>query len=164
MAETSYWITVFTSIAAFVAALAALVQARATTDAFELAIYLEFTKRYNAEEMAASIRQLVLWYKLDEKNFATIWRQNLKKDDPNALTLNTARRLISRYFFDIGGLYQSRLISYKLARILTANVGLEVFLMICEPMNDTLDPERNHLYSDTIKRIRASYSGGHDYN
>lgn len=107
--------------------------------------------------MADSLRRLVAWRKSRGSNFAKVWSDLYDAGDPEAKDLNRARRLVSRYFDDIGRLYDVGLISGKLARGLTATYGIQVFYEICEPMNNARNPTRLQVYSNHVRYLRHTY-------
>jgi hypothetical protein len=148
------------SLAALAAALGALLQARRTAQTNAAQLFLSFSARYNSQEMADAFRQLVKWRLSTGENFAMVWNQLRQKGDKEALSLNRARRLVSRYYYDVARLRQVGLINTKLARALLANNGLMVFYQVCEPLNDARHNNRERSYSQTLKKIRASYGEG----
>jgi len=151
----------FSSVVTAIAALGVFLQVKAAAKAHNGTLFLAFTERYNASEMAESLRALAIWgISHSNDSFAMEWVQNKARGDKPAMDLNGHRRFVSRYYFDVARLFQARLISREHARALLTNNGLNVFYLVCEPMNRAAHPSRVTTLSDTLRRLCRSYGDG----
>ncbi len=145
------------SFGALGAALAAFIQARKASETNAGQLFLSFSERYNSQEMADAFRMLVQWKTDMGKDFALAWEVERQKGDKRALDVNRARRLVSRYYYDVARLYDIGLIDKRLAHSLLGNNGLHVFYQVSEPMNDARHPDRERKYSKIIRFLRQEY-------
>ena len=150
--------TIFTSITVLSAVVAVFLsyrQIQKSQNAIESSVFLSFSDRYNSEEMAKSLRRLRDFYRKNQTDayFATKWNRNYIEKEPDAIELNLHRRKVTRYFMDVGRLYSSRLISKNLAKLILTTESSEIFLNICEPMNDARHSNRPKIVSNLVRAI-----------
>jgi len=145
------------SLAAVAAAFAAFMQASRTRETNTAQLFLSFSERYNSPEMAAAMRRLVKWRLEYKDNFAKVWEERRQMGDADAVELNAARRLVSRYYYDVARLHEVGLISSKFARALLSNNGLHVFYDICEPLNDARHHDRERRHAERLMRLLKHY-------
>ncbi len=139
---------------------ASLSQAKGVEKSTEATIFLSFSDRYNSDAMRDALRFLVGLYSQHESKFPGSVLDAFRDDEQMATRINDARRLVSRFYFDIARLYRAKLISRALAKALLANNGLNVFYKICEPLNELRDRERVRAYSKTLVRLVSRYNHG----
>ena len=151
---------VITAAGALAAAAAAFQQARSARYANEAQIFLAFSARYNDEAMANSLRLLVDWHRRNPDDFAEKYAHDLRVKNQAAIELNAARRTVSRYYTDLGRLFFGGLVTRRLARTVSANNGINVFFVICEPMNEAQHPQRDKTFAKALKKARRRYGKG----
>ena len=155
------------AVASLLTAVAAIVTAAATFAAIAAArrtylanLFVSFSDRYNTGEMRTALSDLARWYKAHPKDFALLWKQHLDRADENAVRLDAARRVVTGYFAEIGRLYHSGLISRLFASELSARWGVNVFSVVCDPMNRVAFPAATPDYSRSLLSVRRSYGDG----
>lgn len=157
LAAVTLAFTALAALAGVFAAAGALRQVRRVKDGTAAQVFLDFSDRYNSEEMAQAMRDLVAWYREQGPEFAENWNRLYEAGDERAKELNKARRRVSRYFDDVGRLYAVGLLSKRLARSLLSNYGIQVFYDICEPMSDARMPARMRKFSNLVRWLMPSY-------
>jgi hypothetical protein len=158
-------ISIILNLAALVAAVAAaaaaiftFMQARSAKSSLQAQVFLAFSDRYRDAKISEAITLLLDWYKQHPDDFAELWYRNFIKNEQEALKLEQARRMIGRFFSDIGRLYESGQISKKSAYSLLGHFGLDVYYNICYPMYKKLYGDNYPDYTMLLKNIRPRYS------
>ena len=119
-----------------------------------------FSERYNSNDMAHALRSLANWYRTTADSRVADWVRGKAACDPTAITLNNHRRLVSRFYFDAARLFELGLLNRRYAREVVSNNGLNVFYLVCEPMNVAVHPHRVARYSSTLRRLLKKYGTG----
>lgn len=161
LAPSWWWLgPAISAFAATAAALLSLIQINRSRLSHDAALFLNISSRYNSPEMAKALRELAAYKQKHPGDFAERWKSAYDRGDEEAKQLNESRRLVSRFFTDIGRLYEFRIIGKATARALSAFNGIHVFYEVCEPMNYIHDPKRDKAYSLALKRARRKYGRG----
>lgn len=159
-------IALITALGAIVAAMAAYAQASAVGESNRASFLIQYADRYSTQEMANALRLLSGWHwhhRHDASRFER-WALAKRNHDPDALELNKARRLVTRYYFDIATLYRLGLVKRGFARELMANNGLNVFYQVCEPLTRQGQPsDRFGANLQTLLQICKGYGDGTVY-
>lgn len=150
------------AIAALITTIANFLSAQAANDTNKGQFFLTFTERYNSKEMNDAIFRLVEQYKDTGAGpqFIADWIQKYRSGDASAVALEYDRRVVNRYFVNIAQLYEAKLISHRLAHLLSNFYGLNVFYKIVVPMNMELYGAMKPTYESTLRRVRAGYGDG----
>jgi len=160
---TPSWWWLGPAISAFgatAAAVLSLIQITRMRLAHDAELFLNVAGRYNSPEMATALRELAAYQKQNPSNFAERWKADYEAGVQSAKDLNEHRRLVSRFFTDIGRLYELKIIGKGTAGALSAFNGIHVFYDVCEPMNHAHDPKRDKTYVEALKRARTKYGRG----
>jgi len=148
-------------------ALAAVSQARSVAQGNIATFFVNYSARYSSEEMADALRLLAAWHnanKADKKRFET-WAAQKRQGADQALALNKARRMVSRFYYDVAELYALGLIKRRMAKRLIANNGLNVFYLVCDPMNRAYEPsDRFDSYCRTLRRLSGGFGNGNVFD
>lgn len=148
------------AVAATAAALLSLIQINRSRLSHDATLFLNISSRYNSPEMAKALRELAAYQHKYPEDFSERWKAAYDAGDEEAKQLNEFRRLVTRFFTDIGRLYEFRIIGKATARALSAFNGIAVFYEVCEPMNYVHDPKRDNTYALALKRVRKTYGRG----
>lgn len=156
-----------TSLFALFAVAAAFLQASAASDGNRAHLYVEFSERYTSEEMAKALVALSNWHhaRKDDPTRFVAWARAKRANDPGALELSRARRLVSRYYYDVAALHELGLIKRRFAHALLSSNGLNVFYLVCDPLNRAYQPEdRLNQHYRRLKRLRDKFGDGEIYD
>lgn len=129
------------AVAALGALLTALVnyhQGRIAARAHKAQIYLEFSARYNAPEIAVALQALVDWKRKHGDAFADIFHTKFQTQDPEAVQINFHRRTANAYFIDVANAYRAGVVSRPFAKLAIDHPGASVWRYIADPMSIAL--------------------------
>ena len=158
----SIFFTLLAAIAASFSAHAARKSAHASHEANRAKLFMDFSNRYNSEEMLSSLVLLTDYYKRNRSDFLKRWAADRENRDPEVKELDAALRNVGRYYLDIARLYDQNLVSEKMAHAMCAQRGINVFYKIWLPMSKTAKPK---LVSEdrcvsVHRKIRKQYDTG----
>jgi len=136
-------IAVLSALFAALAALANLQQARKTSHANEVQVYLGLSDHYGSQEMRTAISSLASFWRDNKENVSEAFRLEVENNPENASKLRGYCRLISSYFVDAARLYEAGFISQKLFKLLISHPGLNVFYEVAVPINLTKNIHHN---------------------
>ena len=128
-------------MATFGALLTALVnyhQGRTAARAHKAQIYLEFSARYNAPEIAVALQALVDWRRQHGEAFAQVFHDQFQTQAPAAVTINFHRRTANAYFLDVANAYRAGVVSRPFAKLAIDHPGASVWRYIAAPMSMAL--------------------------
>ena len=81
--------------------------------------------------------------------------------EPEAVEVNTARRIVARHFLNIAKLRKIDAIDPEAARLLADCYGLNVFYQVAAPLNRRIASDVDDFEELTrrLRKIRKSYAG-----
>jgi len=138
MLDGQAWASLFAAVAAVAALITALVnygQSKIAARANTAQLYIEFSRRYNAPEIAESLMALADWKKRYGAEFAAEFHHRFLAQEPEALKLNLHRRTLNRYFLDAARAYKAGVLNKTFARLAIDHPGAAVFRQIVVPLN-----------------------------
>jgi len=147
---------VLAALAAFGALLTALVnyhQGRTASRAHKAQIYLEFSARYNAPEIAIALQALVDWRRQHGEAFAEIFRVQFQAQDAAAVQINFHRRTANAYFVDVATAYRAGVVNRAFARLAIDHPGASVWRYIADPMSIALYENKTSDWLPTLLAI-----------
>jgi len=149
-----------TGIIALCAGVYAFTRDRITRKISLANLYVTFMDRYNDVQMYDSLMLLTDYYKEKPETFVERWHADRAKGGDRVEKLKVARRIVDRFYWDIAQLYDARLIKRKFARVLSAQWGVNVYFLICEPMIGPKPPKSEKNYYDIMRRVRTRFGEG----
>ena len=126
------------TLAALLTALVTYHQGRTAARAHKAQIYLEFSARYNAPEIAVALQALVDWRRQHGEAFAQIFHDRFQTQDPEAVMVNFHRRTANAYFIDVANAYRAGVVSRPFAKLAIDHPGASVWRYIADPMSIAL--------------------------
>lgn len=130
-----------TAIFAAWAAWEARKSAKASRDALDAQAVYAAMSEYFQPRMSVALRTLCSWSDRYGDHFATEWLQEFKKQTPEALAVDEAKRHIKGYFVKAARLYSASLIG-KEGLIAVAYVhGLNIFYDVVMPLDEAQNPD-----------------------
>ena len=144
------------AIAAVGALLTALVnygQGRIAARMHTAQLYLEFSARYNAPEIAAALTALADWRKKQGDNFAQVFHAKFLEQDAEAVQINFHRRTLNRYFLDVAQAYRARVLNKRFARLAADHPGAAIWRQVVVPMNMLQYQETDSATLRTLMRV-----------
>ncbi len=125
-------------------------------------VYLGMAARYDSPEMRDSCNALLGWKRQYGDAFADVWSAQMATREPEAVQVNTARRIVARHFLNIAKLRKIDAIDPEAARLLADCYGLNVFHQIAAPLNRRIASDVDDFEELTrrLRKIRKSYAGG----
>jgi len=125
-------------------------------------VYLAMAARYDAPEMRDACNKLLSWKRRHGDAFAEVWLEGMSAGADDALAVNTARRIVARYFLNIAKLRRINAIDHASARLLAECYGLNVFYQIAAPLNRLLATDVSDFEALTrrLRKIRRTYANG----
>jgi hypothetical protein len=113
--------------------------------------------------MGEALREVVLFYNSNKRDFAEIFGSEHSSQSELGITLNNSRGIVARYFKQIADMYQNRLIDTRLARMLCNFYGLNVYYQIVVPMGwartDVCHAQDVEIV-ETLKTLKPQYGDG----
>ena len=143
-------------VAALGALLTALVnyhQGRIAARAHKAQIYLEFSARYNAPEIAVALQALVDWRRKYGDAFAAVFHTKFQAQDAEAVQVNFHRRTANAYFIDVANAYRAGVVSRPFARLAIDHPGASVWRYIADPMSIALYENAKSDWLPTLLKI-----------
>jgi hypothetical protein len=131
-------LAVIATLGALLTALVNWRQGRIAARAHKAQLYLEFSARYNAPEIAAALQALVDWKRKYGEAFAETFRAKFEARDPEAIQINFHRRTANAYFIDVATAYRAGVVSRYFARLAIDHPGASVWRYIADPMSIAL--------------------------
>ena len=164
MENLAIWLSAFSAFFAAVAAIANLAQARKAAQSTEVDVYLQMSDKYASPEMRNAISTLVDFWK-DSKGDVVKYYNNEVASNPQAASgIRGHARYVSHYFVNIARLYEAKLISKHLFRILIYHPGLNIFYQVSVPLNITKNPNNDiATYVSVLKKVANRYGDGRIY-
>ncbi|MDR3525954.1 MAG: hypothetical protein P4L57_01655 [Rhizomicrobium sp.] len=135
---TAQTLAVVATLGALLTALVNYHQGRIAARAHKAQIYLEFSARYNAPEIAVALQALVDWRRQHGDAFAEIFRVQFQAQDPAAVQINFHRRTVNAYFIDVATAYRAGVVSRAFAKLAIDHPGASVWRYIADPMSIAL--------------------------
>ena len=125
-------------------------------------VYLGMAARYDSPEMRDSCNDLLAWKRQYGGSFAVEWSTRMAAREPDAIRVNTARRIVARHFLNIAKLRKIDAIDSESARLLADCYGLNVFYQIAAPLNRLIATDVDDFEELTLRlqKIRREYAGG----
>lgn len=125
-------------------------------------VYLGMAARYDSPEMRDSCNHLLAWRRQHGEAFAEVWSEQMARREPDAVQVNTARRIVARHFLNIAKLRKIDAIDSESARLLADCYGLNVFYQIAVPLNRRIASNVDDFEALTkrLRSIRKSYAKG----
>ena len=150
------------ALGAMAAALFSYLSIRHAKRAQQSSVYLGMAARYDSQEMRDSCNALLAWRRQYGDASAEVWSARMATREPDAVQVNTARRIVARHFLNIAKLRKIDAIDPEAARLLADCYGLNVFYQIAAPLNRRIanDVDDFEELTRRLKRIRKSYAGG----
>jgi hypothetical protein len=141
---------------------AARKSAHASEETYRANLFMDFSHRYNSEDMYLALKLLTDYYKRNRKDFLARWMTDRMNGDPEVEALGFALRTVGRYYLDVARLYDNKLVSGELARAMCGQRGINVFYKIWLPMSKVSKPEfvSEDRCIAVLKKIRKSYDDG----
>ena len=154
-------ITLVSALAASTAAFASWRSSNASRKTYDASLYLNFSERYNSEDMYEALKLLTDYYKRNHKTFKSRWKNDIATRDPEIEHINVALRRVGRYYFDIARLYKSGFVTKGIAADMCRQGGINVFYEVWIPMSQISKPNMER-YQDDIKTLRGILRRYHD--
>jgi len=131
-------LAVVATLGALATALVSYLQGRIAARAHKAQIYLEFSARYNAPEIAVALQALVDWRRQHGEAFAQVFHSKFQAQDPEAVQINFHRRRANAYFIDVANAYRAGVVSRPFAKLAIDHPGASVWRFIADPMSIAL--------------------------
>jgi hypothetical protein len=150
------------ALGAMAAALFSYFSIRHAKRAQQSSVYLGMAARYDSPEMRDSCNALLAWKRQYGDAFADVWSARMATREPEAVQVNTARRIVARHFLNIAKLRKIDAIDPEAARLLADCYGLNVFYQIAAPLNRRIASDVDDFEELTrrLRKIRRSYAKG----
>ena len=123
-------LAVAATLGALATALVSYLQGRIAARAHKAQIYLEFSARYNAPEIAVALQALVDWRRQHGEAFAQVFHSKFQAQDPEAVQINFHRRRANAY--------RAGVVSRSFAKLAIDHPGASVWRFIADPMSIAL--------------------------
>ncbi len=150
------------ALGAMAAALFSYFSIRHAKRAQQSSVYLGMAARYDSPEMRDACNTLLAWKRQYGDAFAEAWSSAMAMREPEAVEVNTARRIVARHFLNIAKLRKIDAIDPEAARLLADCYGLNVFYQIAAPLYRRIasDVDDFEKLTHGLCKIRKSYAGG----
>jgi hypothetical protein len=150
------------ALGAMAAALFSYFSIRHAKRAQQSSVYLGMAARYDSPEMRDSCNILLAWKRQYGDSFAEAWSSRMAMREPEAVEVNTARRIVAQHFLNIAKLRKIDAIDPEAARLLADCYGLNVFYQVAAPLNRRIASDVDDFEELTrrLRKIRKSYAGG----
>lgn len=157
-------VAALSAVFAAIASVAALLQGHWARRQTEVQIYFYLRDRYLSPEMSSAFVELWDWRNARRDAAVSDWMQlrqtGAAADAEKFERLDSARRVVSRYYIDIARLHASGKISKQMARMATASSGIACLHEIVLPMGEARGSHWSPSYAAFVKQIRRSYNSG----
>jgi hypothetical protein len=150
------------ALGAMSAALFSYLSIRHAKRSQQSSVYLGMAARYDSPEMRDACNALLAWKRQHGDAFAEVWSAGMAMREPEAVQVNTARRIVARHFLNIAKLKKIDAIDREAARLLADCYGLNVFYQIAVPLNRRIasDVDDFEELTQRLRKIRKSYASG----
>lgn len=132
--------------------------AKASRAAVEAQAVYSAMSDYFQPEMAEALRTLRAWAEKHGNNFATIWLQEFKARNHEALEVDRARRQLKGYFVKAARLRSGGLIEDNAFRAVAYVHGLNLYYDVVVPLDLALNPtvlrDTEQLLQNTLGRYQ----------
>lgn len=164
MQDWVFVLAAVSAVASAIAALTSLMQARGTTQANEVSVYLRLMQDYSDGGMQESLLALGEYWSLRKDQFPNAgdaWMSDLAQDADLAAKIRRHARRVSHFFGAAARLYSAGFISGRLLRLLISRPGLNVYYDVVCPINVARQPKGQAAhFLQTLKRILPIYGDG----
>ncbi len=162
---TVFWALVSAVVASLGLIWAVVSSARSASSATLLRraqFYMEFTDRYNTQDMHSAMQTLISYYDSRPDDFAQHYADEFGKRSEEGIQLDKHRRTLNRYYVNIADMTDNNLLDRKMAMMLTNFQGLNIYYLIVAPMNRAkyANNEKNEQVFRTLKGIRKVFNDG----
>ncbi|MBX9747820.1 MAG: hypothetical protein K2X34_13025 [Hyphomonadaceae bacterium] len=137
------------------------VQALRAAQANEVSIFLETQREYGSAEMRLAISTLAAFWRKNKQDVEAAFLELTSAQPEEANKLRGYSRLLSGYFTNVARLYEAKLTSKRLTRLIASHPGLNVFYDAAVPINRTRNPNHNSIrYAALLKKVLPRHGDG----
>jgi hypothetical protein len=124
--------------------------------------FIDFSDRYNSPEVYKAMHTLRKFAEKFGDDFPNVYAKYYQSKNDEYLEIDSARRVINRYFTNVAEMRFNGLISKSLAKMLLAHHGLNLYYAIVVPMNLIKygDIPENRRIVSGLREISKSYGNG----